>query len=80
MSEHSAKSTLTHLQRLEAEAIHIIREVVAEAERPVMLYSVGKDCTRHCSTCLRHRANQVNRSIFACEQSPDHERGSTINR
>ena len=35
--------TLTHLQRLEAEAIHIIREVVAEAERPVMLYSVGKD-------------------------------------
>jgi len=35
--------TLTHLQRLEAEAIHIMREVVAEATRPVMLYSVGKD-------------------------------------
>jgi len=35
--------TLTHLQRLEAEAIHIIREVVAEAAHPVMLYSVGKD-------------------------------------
>jgi sulfate adenylyltransferase subunit 2 len=35
--------TLTHLQRLEAESIHILREVVAEAERPVMLYSVGKD-------------------------------------
>jgi sulfate adenylyltransferase subunit 2 len=35
--------SLTHLQRLEAEAIHIMREVVAEAERPVMLYSVGKD-------------------------------------
>lgn len=34
---------LTHLDRLEAEAIHIMREVVAEAERPVMLYSVGKD-------------------------------------
>jgi len=34
---------LTHLQRLEAEAIHIMREVVAEAEHPVMLYSVGKD-------------------------------------
>ena len=34
---------LTHLQRLEAEAIHIMREVVAEAPRPVMLYSVGKD-------------------------------------
>jgi sulfate adenylyltransferase subunit 2 len=36
-------SGLTHLQRLEAESIHIMREVVAEAERPVMLYSVGKD-------------------------------------
>jgi sulfate adenylyltransferase subunit 2 len=35
--------TLTHLERLEAESIHIIREVVAEAEKPVMLYSVGKD-------------------------------------
>jgi sulfate adenylyltransferase subunit 2 len=35
--------SLTHLQRLEAESIHILREVVSEAERPVMLYSVGKD-------------------------------------
>ena len=35
--------TLTHLERLEAESIHIMREVVAETERPVMLYSVGKD-------------------------------------
>ena len=35
--------TLTHLQRLEAESIHIMREVVAECENPVMLYSVGKD-------------------------------------
>jgi sulfate adenylyltransferase subunit 2 len=34
---------LTHLQRLEAEAIHIMREVAAECERPVMLYSIGKD-------------------------------------
>jgi sulfate adenylyltransferase subunit 2 len=34
---------LTHLQRLEAESLHIMREVVAETERPVMLYSVGKD-------------------------------------
>ncbi|WP_295246331.1 sulfate adenylyltransferase subunit CysD [uncultured Brevundimonas sp.] len=34
---------LTHLQRLEAEGIHILREVAAEAERPVMLYSIGKD-------------------------------------
>jgi sulfate adenylyltransferase subunit 2 len=37
------KSQLTHLQRLEAESIHILREVVAETEKPVMLYSVGKD-------------------------------------
>jgi sulfate adenylyltransferase subunit 2 len=36
-------STLTHLQRLEAESIAIMREVVAEANNPVMLYSIGKD-------------------------------------
>ena len=35
--------SLTHIEQLEAESIHILREVVAEAERPVMLYSVGKD-------------------------------------
>ena len=35
--------TLTHLQRLEAESIHILRKVAAESENPVMLYSVGKD-------------------------------------
>jgi sulfate adenylyltransferase subunit 2 len=34
---------LTHLQRLEAESIHIMREVVAQADKPVMLYSIGKD-------------------------------------
>src|ERR1700722_14950222 len=34
---------LSHLSRLEAESIHILREVVAECERPVMLYSIGKD-------------------------------------
>lgn len=36
-------TTLTHLQKLEAESIQIMREVVAETENPVMLYSVGKD-------------------------------------
>jgi sulfate adenylyltransferase subunit 2 len=36
-------STMTHLQQLEAEAIHIMREVVAECAHPVMLYSIGKD-------------------------------------
>ncbi|MCW3796867.1 sulfate adenylyltransferase subunit CysD [Sphingomonas sp. BN140010] len=43
MSDRQDKARLTHLQRLEAESIHIMREVVAEAEKPVMLYSVGKD-------------------------------------
>jgi sulfate adenylyltransferase subunit 2 len=39
----SATATLTHLQRLEAESIYILREVVAECDKPVMLYSIGKD-------------------------------------
>ncbi|MDP9036778.1 MAG: sulfate adenylyltransferase subunit CysD [Myxococcota bacterium] len=37
------KRTLTHLQTLEAESIHILREAVAEFENPVMMYSIGKD-------------------------------------
>jgi len=36
-------TALSHLQRLEAESIHILREVVAEAKKPVMMYSIGKD-------------------------------------
>jgi sulfate adenylyltransferase subunit 2 len=43
MGLEAAAPRLTHLQRLEAESIHIIREVVAECEKPVMLYSIGKD-------------------------------------
>ena len=39
----TSQQALTHLQRLEAESIQIMREVVAEVERPVMLYSIGKD-------------------------------------
>jgi sulfate adenylyltransferase subunit 2 len=39
----SPAATLTHLQRLEAESLHIMREVIAECEHPVMLYSIGKD-------------------------------------
>src|SRR5438128_658259 len=42
-SDAAVPAPLTHLQRLEAESIYILREVVAEADRPVMLYSVGKD-------------------------------------
>src|SRR5665213_2694372 len=40
---HRAPTVLTHLQRLEAESIQIMREVAAKCEKPVMLYSVGKD-------------------------------------
>ncbi len=47
-------TTLTHLQRLEAESIHIMREVVAEAKRPVMLYSIGKD-----SSVMLHLARKA---------------------
>jgi sulfate adenylyltransferase subunit 2 len=39
----SAATSLTYLQRLEAESIHIMREVVSECDKPVMLYSIGKD-------------------------------------
>ncbi|HEY5284693.1 MAG TPA: sulfate adenylyltransferase subunit CysD [Polyangia bacterium] len=46
--------TLTHLQRLEAESIQIIREVIAEAEKPVMLYSIGKD-----SSVMLHLARKA---------------------
>jgi len=45
---------MTHLDRLEAEAIHIFRETVAEAERPVLLYSIGKD-----SAVLLHLARKA---------------------
>jgi len=47
-------STLTHLQRLEAESIHIMREVLAEADKPVMLYSIGKD-----SAVMMHLAKKA---------------------
>ena len=46
--------SLTHLQRLEAESIDILREAVAESERPVMLYSIGKD-----SSVMLHLARKA---------------------
>lgn len=49
-----ASYNLTHLKQLEAEAIHIIREVAAEFENPVMLYSVGKD-----SACMVRLAEKA---------------------
>src|SRR3712207_5506672 len=51
---NSVPRKLTHLERLEAESIHIMREVVAETERPVMLYSVGKD-----SAAMLHLARKA---------------------
>jgi len=54
-------SQLTHLDRLEAEAIYIMREVAAESAKPVMLYSVGKD-----STIMMHIALKA----FAPEKPP----------
>ena len=47
-------SSLSHLQQLEAESIHLFREIVAECERPVLLYSIGKD-----SSVLLHLARKA---------------------
>ncbi|HEY7141582.1 MAG TPA: sulfate adenylyltransferase small subunit, partial [Methylomirabilota bacterium] len=47
MSSRAGTYSLSHIRHLEAESIHILREVAAECERPVLLYSVGKD-----SSCL----------------------------
>jgi len=49
-----SKKQLTHLKRLEAESIHIIREVIAEFDNPAMLYSVGKD-----SSVMLHLAQKA---------------------
>src|SRR5688572_4230344 len=46
--------SLTHLKQLEAESIHIIREVAAEFQNPVMLYSIGKD-----SSAMLHLAKKA---------------------
>jgi sulfate adenylyltransferase subunit 2 len=51
---HKSLTTTPHLRHLEAESIHIIREAVAEAENPVMLYSVGKD-----SSVMLHLARKA---------------------
>lgn len=51
---HPDEVRLTHLKQLEAEAIHIMREVVAQFDRPVMLYSIGKD-----SSVLLHLARKA---------------------
>jgi sulfate adenylyltransferase subunit 2 len=53
-SNDLSMSPLTHLQRLESESIDILREAVAESERPVMLYSIGKD-----SSVMLHLARKA---------------------
>lgn len=58
------RERLTHLQQLEAESIHIIREVAAEFENPVMMYSIGKD-----SSVMLHLARKAfypARSLSPC--------------
>jgi sulfate adenylyltransferase subunit 2 len=54
VAPHAADDHLSHLDRLEADSIHIIREVMGQAENPVMLYSVGKD-----STVMLHLAKKA---------------------
>ncbi len=53
-ASHAKLASQTHLRRLEAESIHIMREVVAEAGNPVMLYSIGKD-----SSVMLHLARKA---------------------
>ena len=54
MRDRQQADRLSHLDRLEADSIHIIREVIAQAENPVMLYSVGKD-----SSVMLHLARKA---------------------
>ena len=72
---------LTHLRQLEAESIHIIREVAASFERPVMLYSIGKD-----SSVLLHLARKAfypapaALSVDACRYHLEVPRNDRISR
>jgi 3'-phosphoadenosine 5'-phosphosulfate sulfotransferase (PAPS reductase)/FAD synthetase len=57
--------SLTHLDRLESESIHILREAVAGSERPVMLYSIGKDSSVMLHLALR-RSIPASRPFRCC--------------
>ena len=59
--------TLSHLDELEAEAIYIIREVAAECEKPVMLYSIGKDSSVMLHLALKAFYPEAAISILACK-------------
>ena len=54
IKEKMSSYSLSHLKQLEAESIHIIREVAAEFDNPVMLYSIGKD-----SSVMLHLAHKA---------------------
>ncbi len=72
---------LTHLQRLEAEAIHIFREVAANFERPVMLYSVGKDSSvLHASCHEGVLSGQAALPVPACRHNLEIPRDDLIPR
>mgnify|MGYP002229317876 CR=1 FL=1 len=61
-------SDMTHLDELEAEAIYIMREVVAECEKPVMLYSIGKDSSVMLHLALKAFLSwEAAVSIFTCK-------------
>ena len=59
-------SELSHLDQLEAEAIYIIREVAASCEKPVMLYSIGKDSSVMLHLALKALSGETTISIFTC--------------
>ena len=58
-------SEFSHLDELEAEAIYIIREVAAECEKPVMLYSIGKDSSVSCHESILYGKAAV--PVFTCQ-------------
>lgn len=58
-------SQLSHLDELEAEAIYIIREVAAECEKPVMLYSIGKDSSVMLHLAMKAFTLKSRRSRYA---------------
>lgn len=60
-------SGLSHLDELEAEAIYIIREVAAECEKPVMLYSIGKDSSVMLHLALKAFYPENHLSRFTCK-------------
>ena len=60
-------SGLSHLDELEAEAIYIIREVAAECEKPVMLYSIGKDSSVMLHLALKAFYPETTFPVFTCK-------------